>query len=271
MRKFWIVPLALLASVVAIATILNDVRSVPEVFQLADPTGSFGFYLHLGGLAANFAVLFVAVCVLVPRIQSRVRLGIAVLVFAPSILEAIAALPCFLAERPGALCGLGVILFIEASIPIVLIAAFGFIAASRLRPIRIAGAVLTVTLLGLAAAAQALLAPTEPRDCDKLPEITKRSSCLNAFAGRSHDETICRTIEFRSTRFTCLREVAVEKRQPQLCSEITDATPIAAYESPASFYRDVCFQNLAYAMHDHAQCGGVENPQLRASCENGVP
>ena len=115
-----------------------------------------------------------------------VRLGIAVLVFAPSILEAIAALPCFLAERPGALCGLGVILVIEASIPIVLIAAFGFIAASRLRPIRIAGAVLTVTLLGLAAAAQALLAPTEPRDCDKLPEITKRSSCLNAFAGRSH-------------------------------------------------------------------------------------
>lgn len=267
MQKYWIVPLALLASAVAVAMILNDIRNVAEVFQLADPTGSFGFYLHLGGLAANLAVLFVGVCVLVPRVRTRVRLGLAVLVFVPSILEAVAALPCFLAARPGALCGLGVILVLEASIPIVLLSALGFIAAARLRAIRIAGAV----LLGLAAGAQALLAPAEPRDCDKLAEVTKRSSCLNAFAARSHDETICRAIEFRSTRFTCLREVAVEKQRPQLCGEIVDTGPIASYESPASFYRDACFQNLAYAMHDHAQCGRVEDRQLRASCENGVP
>jgi hypothetical protein len=270
MRKYWIVPLALVAAVIAAAMVLNDSRGVVGVFQLADPTGDFGRYLHLGGLAANLAVLFVAVCVLVPRVRSHVRLGIAAVALTPSVLEAVAALPCFLAERPGALCGLGVILVVEAGIPIVLLAAFAFIATSRLRAVKVAGAALAVVLLGSAAAAQAVLAPTVPQDCDKLPEVTTRSTCQNAFAERLQDETICRAIEFRSTRFTCLREVAVAKRQPRLCEEIKDTGPIAVYESPASFFRDGCFQSLAYEMHDRSQCGGVEDPQLRASCENGV-
>ena len=101
--------------------------------------------------------------------------------------------------------------------------------------------------------------------------MTKRSNCLRVFANRTQDEQLCRTIEFRTTRFTCLREIAVEKRQPHLCDEIADTGPIAAYESPAVLFRDACFQNLAYAMHDHSQCAKVADAPPRASCEAHNP
>ena len=87
----------------------------------------------------------------------------------------------------------------------------------------------------------------------------------------AHDENLCRSIEFRTTRFTCLREVAVEKRQPALCEEIADNGPLAVYEPPATMFRDTCFQNLAYAMHDRSQCAKVEDKQLRVSCEVHIP
>src|SRR5438552_8247770 len=90
MRKYWIVPVALLAAVVATATVLNDIRNVVGVFRLTDPTGDYGLYLHLGGLAANLAILFVAVCVLLPGSQTRFRYVFAVIAFIPSVLEAIA-------------------------------------------------------------------------------------------------------------------------------------------------------------------------------------
>jgi hypothetical protein len=116
-----------------------------------------------------------------------------------------------------------------------------------------------------------LLAPSHPEQCAKFAEVTKRSNCLRIFADRTQDEQLCRAIEFRTTRFTCLREIAVEKRKPQLCEEIADTAPIAAYESPAVLFRDTCFQNLAYAMHDRGQCAKVENAPLRASCEAHNP
>jgi hypothetical protein len=262
--------LAVVAAAVAVAMIVNDYENVIDVFELADPTGSFGTYLHIGGLAANLAVIFVAACVLLPASQSRFRSVFAAIVFIPSVLEAIAALPCLLPSHPGALCGLGVVVVADIAVPVVIAAAFAFVATSRLRATRLAGLAVTVVFIGLAAAAQLQLAPQEPGHCRAYAEVTKRSTCLNAFAGRLHDETICRSIEFRSTRFTCLREVAVAKRQPRLCDEIKDTGPIAAYESSAAFFRDACFQSLAYQMHDRSQCGGVADPQLRASCENGV-
>src|SRR5690242_2959201 len=227
MRRHWIVPLAVVSAIVAAAMILNDLRGIVQVFELADPTGGYGRYLHLGGLAANLAVLLVAVCVLVPRIRARVRVGIAAVVLAPSAVEALAALPCFLAAHPGALCGLGVILVLEASIPIVLFAACAFIAAAPLRSVQVAGAALAVVLVGFAAGAQAVLAPTAPQDCNALSEVTARSSCLKAFAERAQDEGLCRMIAFRTTRFSCLLEVAVAKQRPQLCDEIVDSGRIA--------------------------------------------
>jgi len=263
--------LGIIASLISVALIVQQLRSTIDVFELADPTGNFGIYFFLGGLAANLAVLFVAVCVLLPRSQSNVRLGFAVVVFVPSLLEAIGVLPCFLSARPGALCGLGFVYVSYVSVPIVLLAAIGFVATAEYRSIKLAGIALAAVIIAGAAAAQALLAPTRPDQCGRLAEVTKRSNCLRAFAKRMNDETICRAIEFRTTRFTCLREIAVEKRRPQLCEEIVDTGPIAVYESPAALFRDTCFQNLAYAMHDRRQCARVEDAPLRASCEAHNP
>ena len=243
--------MGIIASLISVALIVQQLRSTIDVFELADPTGNFGIYFFVGGLAANLAVLFVAVCVLLPRSRSNV--------------------PCFLSARPGALCGLGFVYVSYVSVPIVLLAALGFVATAEYRAVKVAGLALAATFIGVAAAAQMLLAPSHPEECAKFAEVTKRSNCLRIFADRTQDEQLCRAIEFRTTRFTCLREIAVEKRKPQLCEEIADTAPIAAYESPAAVYRDTCFQNLAYAMHDRGQCAKVENAPLRASCEAHNP
>ena len=271
MRRFWIAPLGIIASLIAAAVIINQLRSAIDVFQLADPTGSFGTYFYLGGLAANLAVILLTVCVLLPRSQPDFRLGFAVVAFAPSLLQAIATLPCFLSSRPGALCGVGFIFVSYVSIPVVIFAAIGFVATSGSRSVKMAGIAVAVAFLGSAAIAQAVLAPSTPDQCRDFAEVTKRSNCLKAFADRTHDEKLCRSIEFRTTRFTCLREVAVEKQQPPLCYDIRDDGPIPAYEGSAVFVRYVCFQNLAYAMHDRAQCAKVEDQKLRAGCEAHIP
>jgi hypothetical protein len=198
-------------------------------------------------------------------------LRFAAVAFAPSLLVPIEVAPCFLSTRPGALCGFFFVLAGYVSVPVILVAAIGFVATAEYRFVKVAGVILAGTILAFAAAAQMLLAPSDPDQCAKFAEVTKRSNCLRVFANRRQDEQICRGIEFRTTRFTCLREIAVEKHQPVLCDEIVDAGPIAAYESPATFYHDACFQNLAYAMHDHSQCAKVEDKQLRASCEARNP
>src|SRR5206468_7133774 len=152
MRRFWIVPLGIIASLISVALIVQQLRSTIDVFELADPTGNFGIYFFLGGLAANCAVLFVAVCVLLPRSRSKVRLGFAVVVFVPSLLEAIGVLPCFLSARPGALCGLGFVYVSYVSVPIVLLAAIGFVATAEYRALKVAGLALAATFIGVAAA-----------------------------------------------------------------------------------------------------------------------
>jgi len=271
MRRLWIVPLGIIASLIAIVLIAQQWRSVIDVFELTDPTGSFGNYFFLGGLAANAAVVFLTICILLPRVRSHVRLGFAAVAFAPSLLVPIEVAPCFLSTRPGPLCGVFFVLAGYVSVPVVLIAAIGFVATAEYRAIKLAGIGLAAFIIAGAAAAQALLMPSDPAQCRKFSEVTKRSNCLRVFANRNRDEKLCRAIEFRTTRFTCLRELAVDKHQPQLCDEISDTGPIAPYESPAILYRDTCFQNLAYAMHDHSQCAKVEDAPLRASCEARNP
>ena len=57
MRRLLVILLAIVAALVSGALIINDRQSIIDVFTLADPTGSFGVYFHLGGLAVNLAVI----------------------------------------------------------------------------------------------------------------------------------------------------------------------------------------------------------------------
>jgi hypothetical protein len=270
MGRYLVAALGIIASLISVALIINDYRSIIDVFELAEPTGFFGIYFHLGGLAAGLAVILVAICFLLPGSPAEFGSVFAVVAFIPCLLEAIAALPCFVGSHPSAFCGVGAVVVSYLSIPVVIAAAIAFIATSRRRVVKVAGVAGALAFAGFAAAAQLLLAPGDPAQCRNLAEVTKRSNCLKVFAGRTRDETICRAIEFRTTRFRCLHEIALDKSQVQLCEEIRDDSPIEAYESPATFFRDTCFQNMAYALHDRRQCERIEAPQLRASCENTV-
>lgn len=267
-RKIWLVPLAILASAVAATLIDYDYPNIVDVLELADPTGSFGVYFHIGGLAANLSVIFVA-CVILVGVRANFRIGYAVVVFIPSILEAISALPCFLGSRPGALCGIGLVFFSWLAVPVVIIATVAFVLTSG-KLVRAAGSVAALAFVGYAAAAYTLLAPSGPDQCRAYSEVTKRSNCLKVLAVRTGDEGLCRSVEFRTTRFACLVDAAAKKQQASLCGEIEDASSVPAYESPAALYRDACFQNLAYATRDRSLCGKVGDRQLRARCEKSL-
>ncbi|HEV2302231.1 MAG TPA: hypothetical protein VGR91_11745, partial [Stellaceae bacterium] len=206
-RKIWLIPLAVLASAVAATLIDYDYQNVVDVLELADPTGFFGVYFHIGGLATNLAVIFVALCLLFAGSQANPRIGYALAVFIPSILEALAVLPCFLASRPGALCGVGLVVVSWAAVPIVLLAAIAFVLRSG-KLVRAAGMAAILAFAGSVAAAQMLLAPSGPDECRAYSEVTKRSNCLKVLAVRAGDAGLCRSVEFRTTRFACLVDVA---------------------------------------------------------------
>jgi hypothetical protein len=149
MRRFWIASLGIIASLISGAVITNQLRSAIEVFELADPTGSFRIYFYVGGLAANLAVILITACLLLPRAPENFRLGFAAVAFAPSLIEAAAAAPCFLSARPGALCGVGFVLVSYAAVPVVLLAAIGFVATSELRWVKAAGIAIAVAFIGV--------------------------------------------------------------------------------------------------------------------------
>ncbi len=128
-NKFWMIPLAVASSVVSAILIIDDFRGVVSVFELTDPTGFFGIYLHVGGLFANAAVILVAGSVLL-RLPETGKVY-ATIAFTPPILEAIAVLPCYVGPRPGSLCAVWLVVVSYFTIPIVLVAAVTFIATSR--------------------------------------------------------------------------------------------------------------------------------------------
>ena len=269
-RRLWVTALAVIASAVAATLIDYDYQNILDVLQLADPTGSFGVYFHIGGLAANLAVIFVALCLFLAGSQANSRIGLALAVFVPSILEALAALPCFLASRPGALCGVGLVFLSWLAVPVVIVATIALVLTSG-RLVQAAGLTAALLFAGYVAAAQALLAPSGPDQCRAYSEASKRSNCLKVFAVRAGDAGVCRSIESRTIRFACLVDVAFKKRQVGLCEEIRDVSPHAPYDAPATLYRDGCFQNLAYATRDRRLCGKVDDRQLRARCEKSLP
>src|SRR5207302_2166744 len=86
MRRFLVAGLGIVASLISLALIINDYRSIIDVFELAEPTGSFGIYFHLGGLAAGLAVILLTACLLLPGSQSAFRSGFAVVAFIPYLL-----------------------------------------------------------------------------------------------------------------------------------------------------------------------------------------
>jgi hypothetical protein len=272
-NNFIIAGLGIVASIISVLGIVNDFPAVLAVFQLSDPSVEFGTYFHFGGLLANLGVIFICASLILAILSGRAfkaMLISAAIAFVPELLGAAAVLPCYIGRHRDALCGVGAVMVAYYSIPIILAATLAFVLFSRSWPVRVSAIAGCVVVLGFYMAGSKYLSPKDATQCLKLPDDIKRSTCLGAFANKTGDENLCRSIEFRTTRFTCLREVGVKNNHAELCEEIRDRAAIPTYESPAAFYRDTCFQSMAYSLHDHQLCAKIEDAQLRGRCETGI-
>jgi hypothetical protein len=112
--------------------------------------------------------------------------------------------------------------------------------------------------------------PKSAGECDNLGESLKRDACVMNFALRHTDETLCERINFDSSRWSCLYQIAERKDMPALCEQITrpcrHISPGLACEP--DLYRDTCYLVVARKIRDKALCSNVTDPGKRASCES---
>src|SRR5947209_3627397 len=102
-------PIALAALVFSLCMIGQSVPHVLAVFSLADPSGALGVVFNVLGLLANICVVFLFMAMLRRRMGAGVPVAYAV-IFGLKFLEAIFLIPC-LVSKPGALCGVGAVIF----------------------------------------------------------------------------------------------------------------------------------------------------------------
>lgn len=111
-------------------------------------------------------------------------------------------------------------------------------------------------------------APAAFADCARASDPLRRDACRMNFALREGDEQLCEQVDFDSSRWSCLYQIAERKRMPALCEQIT--APCRA-ESPGlhcdpTTYRDTCFLVIARSLGEARWCEAVQEPEKRASC-----
>jgi hypothetical protein len=264
----------LVSAAAAIYSVFMLARTAPRIldaFRLTDPTGMFGLYSTLGGFLANLCVVFLFLVLVRRGIKSKIwfdKIPVPfVFAFVLKLIEAVALLPC-LAGEPGALCGVLSVGASFVSAPLIIVITGRVITGTRDASVRLAGLLLLAALALFGAAAWWRITPKNPVECGYIPEISARGNCLNAFAMRNLDMGICRQIDFRSTRYDCMRKIAQETRRPELCEEIQ--TPpdvkISNFEAPASETRDLCYYVLAFDLGRHDLCLKISGGEKRKTC-----
>lgn len=245
-----------------------------DVFQLGDPTGLFGFLMQVGGLVSNLCVILIAALFLVPFATGKanpIPYKTASLIFSIKLLEGLSLSPCAVGFGD-AFCGFWWVILSMISSPVLIAITLIFLFSADKKALVRAGQTIVggVVLAGIVTFFA--LTPKNSDACMTLSEVTDRAACLEKFALRSNDVEICRQIEFRSTRFACLYKVAEETENPAICEEIADAedTVIAAYETPASSTRDLCYYLLGFKMHNQDMCQKVGDEKMRNTCMNGA-
>lgn len=252
----------------AVGMIAYGWRQLIEVFELGDPTGMFGFLMQGGNFLANICAIAVSGLVIVSmRGAVVVPRKVVALVFGSKLLEALSLTPCAFGWGD-AFCGFWWVVLSLITAPLVIIVTLSWLFRSGNKMLRRIGLVLTGGAMIAAGATYMMLTPKNPDACMALSGITNRAACLDKFAQRDQDAGLCRKIEFRSTRFSCLYNVARDTATPAICEEIADApgVAIAAYETPAADTRGLCYYLLGFKLHSEAMCQKVEDEKMRGTC-----
>ncbi len=182
-----------------------------DAFRLTDPTGLFGLFSTLGGFLANACIVFLFSILVWRGVKNKKffdKIPVPfVFAFGLKLFEAVNLLPCMVG-KPGALCGVLSVGVSVISTPLIVILTGRVITGTRETGVRVAGLLLLAVLALAATVAWWRITPKGPVECGYISEITARGNCLNTFAMKNLDMGICRQIEFRSTRYECMREIA---------------------------------------------------------------
>lgn len=263
----------ILPAVVAAGLLFFEVDPVRDLIFNADPTlqGSLSFLnirplLSVAGhLSAVMLALYLSFAS--APVTPGAKRGITLCYGALGV-ELLALAPCLL--FPGSLCGVFYLLVNQAAGPAMIagLAAVSCTAGSR----SLAGAtiVMAVTLLVTGLGVFWAVTPKSAGECESLSESLKRDACVMNFALRHNDEKLCDQVNFDSSRWSCLYQIAERKGMPALCEQI--ARP-CRYTAPGpacepALYRDTCYLVVARKIQDKALCGNVTDAPKRASCES---
>lgn len=273
-RTYFIPLMALVAAAYAVFMIAFTWHQLVDVFQLGDPTGLFGFLMQVGGFVSNLCVILIAALFLLPLATGKtnpIPHKTASLIFSIKLLEGLSLSPCAVGFGD-AFCGFWWVILSMITSPVLIAITLIFLFSSDKRTLVRTGKAIVGGVLLAGIMTFFILTPKNADACMTLPEITDRAACLEKFALRDNDVTICRQIEFRSTRFACLYKVAEETEAPVICEEIADpeGAVIAAYETPASSTRDLCYYLLGFKMHSQDMCQKVGDEKMRNTCMNGA-
>jgi hypothetical protein len=265
----------ILPAVVAAGLLLFEVNPIRDLILNADPTlqGSLSFLnirplLSVAGhLSAVTLALYLsfASASLTPGAKAGIYLCYGALG-----VELLALAPCMV--FPGSLCGIYYFLINQAAAPVMMV---GLAVVSRAAGSRaLVGAIIVVAVTLLAAGVGVFwgVTPKSAGDCENLAASLKRDACVMNFALRYDDEKLCERVNFDSSRWSCLYQIAERKGMPALCKQITQP---CRYETPGlacepNIYRDTCYLVVARKIRDKALCGNVTDANKRASCESQV-
>ena len=264
-KQYYFKSFAVCAAAFAVFMIVFQFQQLIEVFRLADPTGLFGFTMQVGNFLSNLSVIIIAILVITQK--DIVPRKVALSVFGLKLLEALSLSPCTVGFGE-AFCGLWWVILSAFTGPAVIIITLLLFFKSGGKLLLWTGAGIVASVLVTGIILFVLLTPKNPEACLILEPVTSRAACLEKFALRDNDVTICRKIEFRSTRFACLYKVAENRETPAVCEEIKDTpgTEIAIYESPSIQTKDLCYYLLGFKMHSQEMCQKVTDDKMRETC-----
>lgn len=264
--------LALLPAAAAGALLLLEVNPILDLVYNTDPTlqGTvsvlnlrplFSVAGHLATILLSLYLLFTSA-----PLPGSARMG-AWLCFGAVGVEVLALAPCLLAAD--ALCGVFYLLINQAAAPAMLAGVIVVLLGVGSRVLAGVSIVIATALIAAAAGVYWQVTPKSASDCANVTDSLKRDNCLMNFALRDSDEKLCDEVNFDSSRWSCLYQIAERKGLPALCERIAlpcrHTAPGPACEP--DLYRDTCYVVVARKLKDSAWCDRVGDAGKRGNCK----
>lgn len=260
----------------ALATL--EARPVAELFVRADPVLR-GSWTLLGlrpllALVGHVALIVIGLHrLLARRAVSTGPTGArttAWICYGLLAFELLLLVPCLFAHD--ALCGVYYIVASPLTATSMLLGLAVYVSTTRSRALTASAASISLAAVGASVAAYWMVTPGTHAECDQIAEAIARDTCRMNFALAASDADLCETVDFDSSRWSCLYQIAERDGNAVLCDRIawpcrnTDPGPACDPE----FYRDTCLLVVARRLQDATLCGRMAPGELQSRCREQV-